>query len=1103
MEDVGNLIIGLHRNLREIQAAIQAKGPAQTREDEILQGTIQRAEHALRSQARQLVTAAAASGLTGGFNGACQSAGSWPHNSTSHSQKRLLTGYVTEPAPPERSPSPAPPSAWQSDRRAASYDSSRRRPLQQPLGGKRDTTKTTQRQRLLPKINRLDPLAEPPALSEHDLNAGLYSLASRGFIPATADLTPALERGMPVIVHRPSRLYDQAHRRDRRDIAPAENYCAVKLDLQPAQIRSMEEVGPGRSGYAGTSPQIKAAKPLPPLPRAPDMTGTETVQWLALPAPPRPVGVAESYGTFCTELYDTADGEAVGDVISALAIIPEKPDKAELEALSATRLQAPYRGYRQRRRYAGVLHQHRAAKFIQGAWKATLIRIATKSKLLQIQEEEKKLQIKLLYELGQDWFQAKQLRRVEVHVCSLTVPESRRGRICNYQALQSAQIARIFRLIDQKRDVIFVAPKALHEDILDYYAKIMQFRGVKNPPGRFQVVVPENMGLAPHLSLTQGLLCSPKALKRIRKLTAGRLAMMIPEVVTHSELKLSSTLRLPMLGAGARNMSLLSSKSNAKKLAQIAELPIGPWAVDIYDEDEFYTSLAGLVVQHPKVRTWLFKIDDERDSRGHAYIDLSKLKEAGDSLRASMPNLNVGIGGTPNAAEIDEEEEPAVIGADASEVRAALQRIVPKKAVICNRRVYSDFSSWLAEACRVGAVIQAVPENMLSQTTVHFQIEPDGGISVLGTSEAMMSSPFVRAASWYPHTRGSFEVLHEVALRMGRCLAGKGLVGFTSVDVVFFDNPDFDPQSLEQEHREPSPAIIGSDTPINREDLMFGHLRSPSPDLSVLNGDLRLRTPSQPTFALPESRQAQYEEALQLQQDHLRGPLTLDPVKLMLGGSSNRPVGASEASPFACWIVDVDARLTEEAAMIFPFQFIAQVKLDMNSGFMRVTSDVPEEESSKTSRKELLSEEDKFTKSQRWALVNSATFAPILEKMNYQTLFQAAKLRGVSFDLFHNVGCMFTFLDVVHQLFSLLCVDRSPDLCCKRFASAIAAIAEGPPAKGGIAGARSTNQKIAAPRDAPLTIGRNDEASDTLNISDVQMALRVALKRWADKQPSK
>lgn len=76
--------------------------------------------------------------------------------------------------------------------------------------------------------------------------------------------------------------------------------------------------------------------------------------------------------------------------------------------------------------------------------------------------------------------------------------------------------------------------------------------------------------------------------------------------------------------------------------------------------------------------------------------------------------------------------------------------------------------------------LEAVPENMISQTSVHFQVAPDGAVDVLGTSEALTSTPFVRAASWYPHTRGSYQVLHQVAMRLGHTLGAKGLVGFAS-----------------------------------------------------------------------------------------------------------------------------------------------------------------------------------------------------------------------------------------------------------------------------------------------------------------------------------
>ncbi|CAE7374693.1 iqch [Symbiodinium natans] len=804
----------------------------------------------------------------------------------------------------------------------------------------------------------------------------------------------------------------QALKQERHDLR-SEDLAQVRLDLREHVLRTL---GPPEDPPSSEASQARTSR-LPPLP--------------ALPAPPQPApgSVAEAYGTFCTELLDVA-GDDSAILEAAVAALPAPgPTEAEIQDAAASRIGATWRMSAQRRRYAELQKTHRAARRIQSGWHTSVVKSATRQELMRREEEERKLQTMMMYQIGQDWFQAKAMRRVEVHICSLSIAEHRRRRMDGYQVLQATQIARIFRLADPKRDIIFVAPKHIHEDVLDYYSKIMQFRGIQNPPGRFQVVVPENIDLKDKMSLTQALLCSPKALKRIRKLVSNRMAMLIPEAVTHVEAKLSCALRLPLIGPSSRNMSLLASKSNAKKLTQLAQLPTGPWAVDIYDEDEFFTCLAGLVIKHPKVRTWLFKIDDERGSRGTAYIDLCKLHQVQQSVHASAPAL---LGMANGAAE---DEEPAIIGADANEVRAALQHHVPKRAVLCHRQVYGDFASWLAEACRIGCVIQAAPESMISQTSVHVQVAPDGAIDILGTSEAIMSTPFVRAASWYPHSRGSFEVLQEVGYRLGRCLAAKGFMGFASADVVFFENPDFDATELVSEQRESTPAIIGSDTPVNPEDLMFGNLRSPSPDISVDNGDF------QPSADLPESRQADYNAALQVHEEQMkREQQSFDPVSLMLGGSEQG--AGSMLSPFACWVVDVDARLTDEAAMLFPLKFIAQVKQDPATGLMQLTS---EAQDGGAKAHQDLTEEEQQLRSQRWAMVNHVALAPQLEKMSHQVLFQAAKMRGVSFDLFHNVGCVFTFLDVVHKLFSLMVVDKTPEQCAKKMSAALSAIAEGQP----------------------------------------------------------
>lgn len=323
-------------------------------------------------------------------------------------------------------------------------------------------------------------------------------------------------------------------------------------------------------------------------------------------------------------------------------------------------------------------------------------------------------------------------------------------------------------------------------------------------------------------------------------------------------------------------------------------------------------------------------------------------------------------------------------------------------------------------------------------------------------------------------------------MRMGRVLAGKGLVGFASIDVVFFENPEFDAARYAEADRDATPAVIGTDTPVDPGQLMFDGLRSPSPQISVgLDEEVDMRAQSEATISLPESRQADYELAIRLSQKEPR-----DPVSMMLG---NR-MYASPLSRWACWVVDVDAYLTDEAQVLFPLQFVAQVRVDQATGDLKLIPDAQSAEAESSAQASRAAgatgEEDPDLKLRRWALVSHTAHTPGMEKMSYQSLFQAAKMRGVSFDLFNNVGCIFSFLDVFNSLFSLLSVEKNAEACAKRLASAISAINEGLPARG---------QKMPAPRDAPLPVSMDGDAQDGLTMSDVQMALRSLLRQFTER----
>jgi IQ domain-containing protein H len=70
----------------------------------------------------------------------------------------------------------------------------------------------------------------------------------------------------------------------------------------------------------------------------------------------------------------------------------------------------------------------------------------------------------------------------------------------------------------------------------------------------------------------------------------------------------------------------------------MADVPTPVSSVDIYDEQEFVLSLAKLIVGNLYVQTWVFKIDDEFNGRGTAYLNLDHVKSLSNLRKKHIPD---------------------------------------------------------------------------------------------------------------------------------------------------------------------------------------------------------------------------------------------------------------------------------------------------------------------------------------------------------------------------------------------------------------------------------------------------------------------------------
>ena len=74
----------------------------------------------------------------------------------------------------------------------------------------------------------------------------------------------------------------------------------------------------------------------------------------------------------------------------------------------------------------------------------------------------------------------------------------------------------------------------------------------------------------------------------------------------------------------------------------MADMNTPPGAHDIYEVEELYSALAKLISAYIDVPRWLLKIDDEFGGRGHAFVDVHKLRTAVELRKERQKYLKAG-----------------------------------------------------------------------------------------------------------------------------------------------------------------------------------------------------------------------------------------------------------------------------------------------------------------------------------------------------------------------------------------------------------------------------------------------------------------------------
>lgn len=131
---------------------------------------------------------------------------------------------------------------------------------------------------------------------------------------------------------------------------------------------------------------------------------------------------------------------------------------------------------------------------------------------------------------------------------------------------------------------------------------------------------------SPSFSLTLMLIFSSESLRKIRTKIKGKIAYIVPGIVSYCDHFLSRILEIPIYASDIDITKSIFTKSGNKRIFELNNITFPTSAWDIENEGEFYDSLTDLINKYMNVNIWIFKMDNEINGRGIAYLQLDKSK---------------------------------------------------------------------------------------------------------------------------------------------------------------------------------------------------------------------------------------------------------------------------------------------------------------------------------------------------------------------------------------------------------------------------------------------------------------------------------------------
>ena len=502
---------------------------------------------------------------------------------------------------------------------------------------------------------------------------------------------------------------------------------------------------------------------------------------------------------------------------------------------------------------------HNSAKAIQRWWRVQLSYRFTRRAIERLRIKDEISWKNVMTNFVKNWKTISKVGYIVVHIPSHSFDSRVREGIFQFSHKQNSQIFRLVELVMDPRvlHIVYICSIPCDEQFLQYIFNLLlihsepfgtEKRRLQKLKKKLSFIYPCDSNMyPPHYSLTQKLYLSERSMKLLRTkimierqkavrrfekkygenegggnpfpLSSDVCVVIIPGVRSSSwELKLAQRLQIPLFGVYDSASTVYNTKSNIRRLFEFADVNTGPGAVDLFDQQEILIHLSRLIIRNPQYDRWLIKINNQFGSYGHGYLDVNEeievLSERGRSQIYEKLE--------------QQEQSERFLEVLQDHLYYELQSTMPKKFKLC-RNFYSGWSDFVQSISRVGCSIEAVPENIVGNTSVNLRIEPNGKVVVESIQENIISMNYSVIGCAYvggyydadksneaPTTKGQrvptkllqrnlrrairdakgfgspvpLEVLHEASNSIANVLYSKHIMGFVTVDFISFVTED-------------------------------------------------------------------------------------------------------------------------------------------------------------------------------------------------------------------------------------------------------------------------------------------------------------------------